>query len=232
MDGLLPVWKPTGVTSYDVIRRVKKLLPRGYKIGHAGTLDPFAEGVLILMLGRSATKRFDEIQSWPKMYRAVARLGAYSDTLDRTGKIDSRKEMLDSSKIQLKHIQNLAQKFVGEIEQSVPQYSAAKYKGKALYTYARRGIETPEKKKKVTLYSIKVIDYKSDTVEFVVTCSSGTYIRQLSYDIFHLLGIDSYLDTLVREQVGEIDREQSLSINQLENGDMGSLQIQLHAGAS
>ena len=87
MDGILPIYKPAGITSYDVIRQVKRMLLRGQKVGHAGTLDPFAEGVLLLLLGK-ATKRFDEIQSWRKTYLATARLGYFSDTLDVTGQIN------------------------------------------------------------------------------------------------------------------------------------------------
>ncbi len=232
MDGILPVWKTVGMTSYDVIRVFKRVFsrvePGRIKIGHAGTLDPFAEGVLILMLGRS-TNMFDEIQKWPKTYRAVARLGAKSDTLDRTGKIENI-SLNQYTNLSIKKINNAAEKFVGEIEQIVPQYSAAKYKGKPLYKYARKGEETPEKKKKVTVYSIKVERIEDNEVEFLITCSSGTYIRQLSYDIFHTLGTESYLDKLVREKVGEIDKEKCLMTTELTDGDTVRRRVQLVLG--
>lgn len=218
MDGILPIWKPAEITSYDVIRTFKhevlKKMTSKVKVGHAGTLDPFAEGVLILLLGK-ATRQFDEIQTWPKTYRAVAKLGAYSDTLDRTGVI-TPSQFSPVTREQLLHV---TKQFIGEIEQVVPQYSAAKYKGRALYTYARKGIETPEKKKMITIYSIEVVRVEGAQVELLITCSSGTYIRQLSYDIFKTLGIESYLAKLVREQVGAIGKEECLQLNQLTDVD-------------
>ena len=206
MDGILPIYKPAGITSYDVIRQVKRMLLRGQKVGHAGTLDPFAEGVLLLLLGK-ATKRFDEIQSWRKTYLATARLGYFSDTLDVTGQINKVPNLAEYST----KVQDVANRYVGTIEQVVPSYSAAKYKGKPLYKYARGGENVPPKSKKVTVYSIKVLEPSESNgsnhrteVQMRVECGSGTYIRQLSYDIFHTLGIESYLTSLTRERVGEI----------------------------
>ena len=206
MDGILPMYKPAGITSYDVIRQVKRMLLRGQKVGHAGTLDPFAEGVLLLLLGK-ATKRFDEIQSWRKTYLATARLGYFSDTLDVTGQINKVPNLAEYST----KVQDVANRYVGTIEQVVPSFSAAKYKGKPLYKYARGGEDVPPKSKKVTVYSIKVLEPSESNgsnhrteVQMRVECGSGTYIRQLSYDIFHTLGIESYLTSLTRERVGEI----------------------------
>lgn len=226
MDGLLPVWKPTEITSYDVIRIVKrevlKKLPEKVKIGHAGTLDPFAEGVLILMLGRG-TRKFDEIQTWPKTYRAVAKLGAKSDTLDKTGNIVP----IHSDTVSRDAVERALKEFVGEIEQVVPQYSAAKYQGMPRYKYARKGELIPEKSKKVQVYSIEVVgdplfNYSNNRseMELLISCSSGTYIRQLSYDIFRSLGIESYLYSLVREAVGKITRAECLPLDQLADADM------------
>jgi tRNA pseudouridine55 synthase len=216
MNGLLPIYKPSGITSYDVIRQIKRIIPRGTKIGHAGTLDPFAEGVLILMLGK-ATKRFDEIQSWSKTYRSVARLGGKSDTLDRTGSISGSVDSVDS--VGKEGVQTAADKYIGEIEQVVPAYAAAKYKGRKLYEYAREGIVIPEKKKLVTVYSIEVLDVSGKEIEMRVECSSGTYIRQLSNDITRKLGIESYLTNLVRESIGEITMENCTAMNELESSD-------------
>ncbi len=206
MDGILPIYKPAGITSYDVIRQGKRMLLRGQKVGHAGTLDPFAEGVLLLLLGK-ATKRFDEIQSWRKTYLATARLGYFSDTLDVTGQINKVPNLAEYST----KVQDVANRYVGTIEQVVPSFSAAKYKGKPLYKYARGGEDVPPKSKKVTVYSIKVLEPSESNgsnhrteVQMRVECGSGTYIRQLSYDIFHTLGIESYLTSLTRERVGEI----------------------------
>lgn len=228
MQGLLPINKPAGITSYDVIRRVKrvlKTLPNKVKIGHAGTLDPFASGVLILMLGK-ATKRFDEIQGWKKTYLATAKLGSSSDTLDRTGEITAQapKEVRELTKMQ---IQKVADKYIGEIEQEIPAYAAAKYKGRKLYEYARDGVKIPQKSKKVVIHSIEVLSTKDETVEMRVVCGSGTYIRQLSYDIMKELGIESYLDTLVRESVGEIGLDDCTITEQVTDADSLAKQLLL-----
>jgi len=216
MDGILPVYKPRGITSYDVIRQIKKILPRGTKIGHAGTLDPFAEGVLLILLGK-ATKSFDEIQKWPKTYVATARVGSYSDTLDREGKKTVQTTV--PTELSKDSVVAASGSFVGEIEQVVPAYSAAKYRGRKRYEYARRGTRVPEKSKQVMIYAIEVGKVSQDSVGIRVVCSSGTYIRQLSYDILKGLGWESYLDTLVREAVGEIKIDHAVSLTDLEQED-------------
>lgn len=223
MDGILSINKPVGITSYDVIRKVKKLLreqeppshkAKAVKVGHAGTLDPFADGVLLILVGK-ATKRFDEIQGWQKTYRAVAKLGARSDTLDCTGVIENRKSNIEH-RMNKNDIQKVAVNFVGEIEQVVPSYAAAKYRGRKLYEYAREGVEIPEKKKQVTVYSIKVLRVLKGEVEMRVVCASGTYIRQLSYEIIKDLGVESYLSELTREAVGEYTIGHSYDLEQVD----------------
>ncbi len=207
MDGILPVYKPVGITSYDVIRAFKRshltgFDPVKYKVGHGGTLDPFADGVMLLMLG-SGTKQFDQLQKLPKTYVATAVLGASSDTLDATGKIVSAKMHERTSE----QIKEATQKFVGEIEQKIPDYSAAKINGTPRYKLARRGEELPAKSKQISIYSLEVIHYSNSNygseVEMRISCSSGTYIRQLSYDIFKSLGVESYLSKLTRQSIGD-----------------------------
>ncbi len=211
MNGILPVYKPVGMTSYDVIREFKRQItrtvPDKYKIGHGGTLDPFAEGVLLLLLG-SATKKMNELSSLPKTYRAVAVLGAKSDTLDKTGLI----EQCQCDKVSRKQIEVAAKKFVGEIEQEIPDYSATKINGVPRYKLARAGKEMEKKSKKVTIYNLQFKKIDRDRVEFEATVSSGTYIRQLSYDIFKSLGVESYLEKLVRTRIGEFDTNQCTRI--------------------
>lgn len=215
MDGILPVYKPVGITSFDVIRAFKRAQftgrdPVKYKVGHGGTLDPFADGVLLLLLGK-ATKRMNELAALPKTYRAVAQLGARSDTLDRTGKIDSRREKIDSS-IDIDVISKIAEKFVGEIEQEIPDYSATKINGVPRYKLARAGKEMEKKTKIVKIYDLRFTKIEVDMVEFVSTVSSGTYIRQLSYDIFKTLGVESYLESLTRTQIGDYDMEKCVKV--------------------
>lgn len=225
MNGILPVWKPAGITSYDVIRIFKKnVLPsltEKVKVGHAGTLDPFAEGVLLLLLG-SATKRMGELQELPKTYLATAVLGAESDTLDKTGQITKAPDSISPSR---EMIVEAVKKFTGEIEQKIPDYSAAKVNGRTRYAMARRGETLPPKCKKVTIFKIDVVGVKenngsnrSTEVTLLIECSSGTYVRQLSYDIFMSIGIESYLEKLVREKIGVIGKGECITTQQLADG--------------
>lgn len=198
MDGILPVYKPVELTSYDVIRAFRRAERPDYKIGHGGTLDPFAEGVLLLLLGK-ATKQMNALMALPKTYLATAVLGAKSDTLDRTGSI----EQCHGDKVLRGQIEEAARRFVGEIEQEIPEYSAAKVNGVPRYKLARRGVEQEKKTKKVTIYELEIRKQELGKVTFEARVSSGTYIRQLSYDIFKLLGIESYLESLVRVRIGD-----------------------------
>lgn len=230
MDGILPIYKPVGITSFDVIREFKRAQftgrnPVKYKVGHGGTLDPFADGVLLLLLGK-ATKRMNELSSLPKTYRATAILGASSDTLDRTGKIDARRQTLDSS-LTMAMIKQVAEKFVGEIEQVIPDYSATKINGVPRYKLARRGEVMEKKSKLVNIYSLKIEKMEDNKVTFLTTVSSGTYIRQLSYDIFKTLGIESYLESLTRTKIGDFSLEQCTKIE-----DMGEKLSQLSRDGS
>ncbi|MFH1244116.1 MAG: tRNA pseudouridine(55) synthase TruB [bacterium] len=215
MDGILPIYKPVGMTSYDVIREFKlhitRTVPDKYKIGHGGTLDPFAEGVLLLLLGK-ATKKMNELAKLPKTYRATAVLGARSDTLDRTGKI----EQCHSVTVSQNQIEVAAKELVGEIEQEIPEYSAAKVKGVPRYKLARRGIEQEKKTKKVTIYDLRLSTYLENRVTFETTVSSGTYIRQLSYDLFKSLGVESYLESLTRTRIGDFSIEKCCKIDSFE----------------
>ena len=206
MDGILPVYKPVGITSFDMIREFKKaiyLTRRDlvkYKIGHGGTLDPFADGVLLLLLGK-ATKKMGELSALPKTYRAVARLGRKSDTLDKTGTITPG--VKGSHTPGVLEITKAATKFVGEIEQEIPDYSAAKIGGVPRYKLARQGKEMEKKSKLITIYALTIESVTDNKVIFTATVSSGTYIRQLSYDLFKSVGTESYLEALTRTQIGE-----------------------------
>ena len=213
MEMILPVYKPVGMTSFDVIREFKKAVHPDFKIGHGGTLDPFADGVLLLLLGK-ATKRMDELSALPKTYKATAKLGASSDTLDRTGVITPVNHYTIKTLIE---IQKVAEKFVGEIEQEIPDYSATKINGIPRYKLARAGQAMDKKSKMVTIYKLEIEKIDGEMVTFTSTVSSGTYIRQLSYDIFKSMGIDSYLENLTRTKIGDYSIEDCSRIEDFKN---------------
>lgn len=207
MDAILPVYKPVGITSFDVIREFKHAIHPDFKIGHGGTLDPFADGVLLLLLGK-ATKRMNELSALPKTYRAVAKLGASSDTLDCTGTIVKCHSVMVSQR----DVEQTASKFVGDIEQEIPDYSATKINGVPRYKLARRGEAMEKKSKLVTIYKLEIEKVEGDLVTFTATVSSGTYIRQLSYDIFKTLGIESYLESLTRTEIGDFNIKKCIQV--------------------
>ena len=207
MDAILPVNKPVGITSFDVIRAFKRSAHPDFKVGHGGTLDPFAGGVLLLLLGK-ATKKMNELSELPKTYRAVARLGASSDTLDKTGSITPGVWEPFTPGV----LGTAVAKFVGEIEQAIPDYSATKINGVPRYKLARAGKEMEQKSKLVTIYKLEIEKIEGEFVTFVATVSSGTYIRQLSYDIFKSLGVESYLDQLTRTKIGDYTLENCCEI--------------------
>ena len=204
MDGILAVYKPVGITSFDVIREFKHAIHPDFKVGHGGTLDPFADGVLLLLLGK-ATKRMSELSELPKTYRAGAVLGASSDTLDRTGTIVHTPGVWEPFTPGVMAI--VAKKFVGKIEQEIPDYSATKINGVPRYKLARRGEVMEKKTKMVMIYDLRFVLIEDNKVEFEATVSSGTYIRQLSYDIFKSLGVESYLEALTRTRIGDFQLE-------------------------
>lgn len=199
--GILPVNKPVGPTSHDVVAWVRRFLPRRTKVGHTGTLDPFASGVLPLVLG-GATRLADEIGSQPKAYRAVVNLSYRSDTLDHTGEVLERLEpevVPDRAKVEQVRAQ-----FLGKIEQVPPRYSAIRVDGKRAYDLARQGIEVEIPAREVEIYSLEVLSYTWPRLEFRALCSRGTYIRTLGLDLGRALGVLGCLESLVRESVGQL----------------------------
>lgn len=211
--GILPVWKPVGFSSYDLIRAFKQKTGYNGKVGHGGTLDPFASGVVLLLLG-DTTKRFAEIQKWPKTYLAGARLGYESSTLDVEGTLTAAPR---AAKIARSDVENVLPSFLGNILQEVPAFSAAKHKGKPLYVHARRGVAI-KKSKTVRVNDIRLVALKYPLAALEVTCSSGTYIRQLSADIFKALGISSFLFSLERTRIGRVGRADCAIMEDIENG--------------
>ena len=201
MDEILPVYKPIGFSSHDMVRIFKKQNDFKGKIGHAGSLDPFACGVVLLLLGAS-TKKFDEIKQWPKTYLVGLRLGAVSTTHDPAGKIKAVSEQ----EPEFNQIKKVLPRFIGRIQQRVPAYSAAKYQGQPLYKLARQG-KLVDKSKQVEIISIDTLIYKYPFLTLRVKCLGGTYIRQLAQDIGEKLGTGAFLYYLEREAVGEFHKK-------------------------
>lgn len=224
--GIYNIYKPPGPTSHDVVDQIRKLSGIS-RVGHAGTLDPFAEGVLIVAVGREYTKQLGKFLKQDKTYRATIRLGATSDSGDPTGKISR----LSLEKIPaIKEVEKVLKSFVGEIEQVPPAFSAIKIhpvkSGKAgtakqlfdgvksvrAYKLARQGIFPKLKPRQVTIYSLKIIKYHWPYLEVETEVSSGTYIRSLAQDIGQTLKTGGYLEKLIRLKVGRFNLKKSLKI--------------------
>ncbi len=193
VDGILLIDKGEGETSYHVVRKVKDVFP-GHKVGHAGTLDPFATGLLVILLNKG-TKISRFLMAQDKIYQATVRLGEETDTLDPTGKVTARQPVPSLSKAR---VEQVAKGFVGEIEQVPPVFSALKVQGKRAYEIARKGGTVRLKPRRVTIYQLKVLDMARETVELEIHCSSGTYIRTLASDFSKALGTCGHLVQLRR----------------------------------
>lgn len=212
MDGILIVNKPKGITSRDVVNIVVNIF-NTKKIGHTGTLDPIATGVLVLCIGK-ATKLVDVLTGYDKEYVATVKLGILTDTLDTNGKL-LKKERVSINKEQLEEVLN---SFVGTYNQEVPIYSAVKINGKKLYEYAREKINIKLPKRMVSINDIELLELNNDSYKFKVKVSKGTYIRSLIRDINDKLGIIGAMDNLQRVRQGEFDIKDSYSIDDIKNG--------------
>ena len=209
MEGIIVVNKPKGITSFDVIRKLKKIL-KTKKIGHTGTLDPLATGVMIMCVGK-ATKLASDLEAKDKVYIADFDIGYATDTYDIEGKkiaeniIDVSKEDLEQS----------IKKFIGNIKQVPPMYSAIKIDGNKLYHLARKGIEVERPERDVTIEYINLLDFKDNKAKIETKVSKGCYIRSLIYDIGQDLGTYATMTVLQRKQVGDYSLENSYSLEQI-----------------
>ncbi len=209
---IISINKPPGITSHDIIYKVRKFY-NIKKVGHAGTLDPFAEGVLVVMIGRESTKKSNELMKKDKEYLATLNLGYTSDTLDRDGKIQEFNLNLVP---ELEDINNVIKKYIGmNIPQIPPMYSAIKIKGKKLYELARQGKILELEPRMINIYDINILEYNYPILKIKVKCGSGTYIRSLARDIGRDLEVGAYLEALVRTKSGEYFLENSYSIDDL-----------------
>ena len=208
---ILNIYKPVNWTSFEVVKKVRKIINEK-KVGHGGTLDPFAEGVLIIGTGKD-TKKLTSITNNDKSYIATIKLGVLTDTLDTEGEIIQNKTVpkLDSEKVK-----DILKQFLGESYQIPPMYSAKKINGKRLYELARKNIKIKRKPIKIDIKDIDLIDFKNNTITFSITCSKGTYIRVLGKDIAERLDTVGYLIKLIRTNVGTYNIKESQSIMNFE----------------
>ena len=210
MNGIINVYKEQDYTSFDVVAKLRGIL-KMKRIGHTGTLDPMAEGVLQVCLG-SATKLCEMLTDHEKVYETVMLLGTVTDTQDITGEIISRSSDIPDEETVIKTING----FVGELEQTPPMYSAKKVNGQKLVDLARRGIEVERKKTRVTISNIEILEMNLPRVKMRITCSKGTYIRTLCHDIGQQLGCGASMEKLLRTRVGDFELDTAMRLSEIE----------------
>lgn len=218
MDGIIIINKPKNYTSHDIVRKAKKLLNE--KVGHTGTLDPNATGVLPLLIGKG-TLLSKYLIEHDKIYEAVLKLGEKTDTADGEGKV-LESQNVEQSILKKENIERIFNNLEGKQEQIPPMYSAIKLNGKKLYEYARKGIEVEVKPRTIEIYKLELIKIEDMEIIFRVSCSKGTYIRTLCEKIAEELGTVGYMKELKRIQVGEFNIKDSITIEELENQEIVS----------
>ncbi|OIN89329.1 tRNA pseudouridine(55) synthase TruB [Candidatus Beckwithbacteria bacterium CG_4_10_14_0_2_um_filter_47_25] len=199
VNRILAVDKPVGWTSHDVVSKIRGELGRKTKVGHGGTLDPFATGLLLILIGK-AVKRFDEIRTWEKEYMMTVKLGEATDTGDPTGKIVTTSS--SEPEVSQNEVERVLASFVPGYEQTVPIYSAVKIGGRRAYKLARAGKEFIQPKRFVKIKEIELINLQGPTLQVKVVCGSGTYMRQLAVDIGEKLGWPAHCAALRRTRLG------------------------------
>ena len=204
------IYKPKDYSSFSIVKKIKYITKE--KVGHSGTLDPFADGVLVLGVGKS-TKKLSDIIQYDKTYEGVVKLGIQTDSMDLTGKVVAEKSIPDISS---KMLNKCAQSFIGELLQRTPMFSARKIDGVRLYKLARKNISIKTNPKLVTIKNLKIELIDQSSLRIVVECSSGTYIRVLAEDIAQYLGTVGHLNSLTRLSVGEYSLSKSLTVENFE----------------
>lgn len=221
MDGVIIVNKPAGMTSHDVVNRIRKIF-KTKKVGHCGTLDPDATGVLVVAVNK-ATKLLQFLTADNKEYIATLSLGTATDTYDASGKVTATKEYVPISD---KKILACLNSFVGKQEQIPPMHSAIKVKGKKLYEYARNNETVEIPKRVITIDYIELISIVDNLVKFKVGCSKGTYIRSLCFDIAKKLDYPGHMYSLIRSKSGDFSLSDSYSLEEIENGESEMLSME------
>lgn len=209
LNGILNVNKQPGITSHDVVSRVRRAVVKT-KVGHAGTLDPLATGVLIVLVGQ-AVRISEYVMDLPKTYRTEITLGVTTDTYDADGSVTSE-STVDVSESELR---TALQRFVGQIDQTPPPYSAARVDGERAYRLARRGTPTAPTPRLAHVYRIEVLAFDPPSVEIEVECAKGTYIRSIAHDLGLALGCGAHVKTLQRTRVGPFDLDSSIDSTEI-----------------
>ena len=217
MNGIIIINKQKNYTSHDIVHKIKKITKE--KVGHTGTLDPMAQGVLPILIGK-ATQCSKYLINHNKTYNVELKLGIKTETADDEGKAIKQEEVKENI-LEEENIKKALESMIGKQEQIPPKYSAIKVNGKKLYEYARKGQEVEIKPRKIEIYKIELIkiNKKDKKIEFNVSCSKGTYIRSLCEDIAEKLGTIGYMSNLIRLQVGEFSIENSITIENIEKSN-------------
>ena len=226
MDGIILINKPKGCTSHDVVNKIKHVFNE--KVGHTGTLDPNATGLLPILIGKG-TKLSYYLINHDKEYEVVLKLGEKTDTADSEGQVIEKREVKDTMLDENNVIDSLKH-FIGKQEQVPPMYSAIKIKGKKLYEYAWKNIKVEVEPRQIEIYSIELSDINKteQTISFKVKCSKGTYIRSLCEDIAEKLGTVGYMKELNRTQIGIFNITDSISLDELEDNKNNNDFLQKH----
>ncbi len=210
LSGVLVVDKPKGMTSHDVVDHLRRILGTR-KIGHGGTLDPGADGVLLVCINK-ATKLVQFLNQYDKEYEAVIKLGVTTDTYDAEGKV---LQVKDDFEIKADQIRDAVSSFKGQIQQTVPLYSALKFRGKPMYRYARANVKVEPKRREVEIKSVEILDINLPLARLRISCSKGTYIRSLASDLGEKLGCGACLFSLRRTRVGPFKAGDTLSLESI-----------------
>ncbi len=209
-SGIVVLNKPSGMTSHDVVARVRRIF-KMKRVGHSGTLDPLATGVLVILLGKS-TKLFGKFETFDKAYKATMIFGQKTTTADIQGKIT---QQLPFEHLTQEQIEKTLKEFVGDTEQIPPMVSAVKLNGKRLYELARKGIEVAREPRKIRIDKLDLIDFNMPRVKFYLECSKGTYVRKLAEDVAEKLGTVACIAQIERAKVGPFTIDQAIDLENL-----------------
>ena len=218
VNGFLNLYKPTGITSMEALRRVKRITGRRQKVGHGGTMDPLARGVLPVCFGQ-ATRLMDYVVSGSKRYVMDVRLGESTTTFDAEGEVTSRRT---SEGITREQVEASLERFLGVVEQVPPMYSAVKVDGQRLYKLARSGVEVERQARSVEIHSIQLTRFELPELTLDVVCGRGVYMRSLAHDLGELLGCGGHVTDLERKSCGGFSSTDSVSLEQLEESTLES----------